>query len=152
MQKRCCYDAYATVAIAEDGAARRSMETLLLGLVGQRTAPQPWWLGYLDTGAHDVVFDQASKVIVYSGWSHVLVQAGPRQAGSWREDSDWRGCLPDLIFPTDHSWLVSVLCDDDWRCVGGPSDLIRAIVAETTLDAQSMGVDEDATPPGHTAI
>jgi hypothetical protein len=25
------------------------------------TATQPWWLGYLDTGAHDIVFDTAPR-------------------------------------------------------------------------------------------
>jgi len=25
------------------------------------TAEQPWWLGYLDTGAHDVVFNTSPR-------------------------------------------------------------------------------------------
>ncbi len=29
------------------------------------TPDQSWWLGYLDTGAHDMVFDHAPKVTLY---------------------------------------------------------------------------------------
>ena len=146
------YDGYATILIPEDDAARQAGETLLLHLLGQWTSPQPWWLGYLDTGTHDVVFDRAPKVVIYSGWSYVLVQAGPKQASSWRADDPWRGRLPDLIFPADHSWLVSMLWDDDWRCLGGPANLIRTVLAENSLDARAVGIDGDATPPGRTAI
>jgi hypothetical protein len=33
------------------------------------TQPQPWWLGFLDTGASDVVLDDAPRVRIYSGWN-----------------------------------------------------------------------------------
>ena len=145
------YDAYATIVIADDDATRQSNDALLLRLLREHTATQPWWLGYLDTGAHDVVFGRVPKVIVYSGWSYVLVQAGPTQADTWRDDDAWRGRLPELIFPVDRSWLVSMLWDDDWRCVGGPLDLIHAILTEIAAFARQVGVDEVATPPGHTA-
>ena len=143
------FDAYATVVIPDSDTARRCADSVLLQLLAEQGADQPWWLGYLDTGAHDVVFDQAPKVAVYTGWTYVLMQAGPTEAGSWREDDAWRGRLPDLIFPADRSWLVSMLWDDDWRCLGGPAALIRAVLAEPALDARPVGLDEDATPPGH---
>ena len=31
------------------------------------SAGQPWWLGYLDTGADDIVFPDAPKVTLYYG-------------------------------------------------------------------------------------
>ena len=45
---------------------------------------QPWWLGYLDTGATDVVFPDAPMVSLYTDWDYVLVEAGPEQALTWR--------------------------------------------------------------------
>jgi hypothetical protein len=50
-------------------------------------------------------------VTLYSGWGYVLIEAGPEQAGRWREDDHWKGVLPDLMFPADRSWLLSTLWD-----------------------------------------
>ena len=36
-----------------------------------------WWIGYLDTGASDIVFWDAPKVTLYDGWHCVLVLAAP---------------------------------------------------------------------------
>jgi hypothetical protein len=146
------FDAYATVEIPDEDTQRRHAgDSALLQLLSEQATAQPWWLGYLDTGAHDVVFDRAWKVMLYTSWSYVLVEAGPIEAGTWREDDPWGGRLPDLIFPADRSWLVSKLWDDDWRCVGGPDALIRAMLADSILDARPVSVQDDATPPGHTA-
>ena len=59
--------------------------------------------------------------------------------------------MPDMIFPTDRTWLLSTLWDDDWRCLGGPRDLVQQIVDEPRLDARAVRPDQDATPPGHTS-
>jgi hypothetical protein len=119
--------------------------------LAEQSEEQPWWLGYLETGAHDLVFDHAPTVTLYAGWNYVLVEAGPAQAATWRADDPWRGRLPDLMYPADRSWLVSMLWDDDWRCLGGPASLLDAVLAEPILAARAVGVDQDATPPGHTA-
>jgi hypothetical protein len=145
------YDSFATVSIAEDAADRAADEALLVQTLVEHTADQAWWLGYLDTGAHDVVFDDAPKVIVYTGWSYVLVQAGPAQALTWRADDPWRGRLPELLFPADRSWLVSMLWDDDWRCLGGPRQLIEDVVRRLGPRARRLTASDDATPPGATA-
>jgi hypothetical protein len=142
------FDAYATVVIPEDDAARRTSESVLLRLLAAQSGDQSWWLGYLETGAHDMVFDHAPMVTLYAGWSYVLVEAGPLQAWTWREEDSWRGRLPDLIYPTDRSWLVSMLWDDDWRCLGGNTELMRAVLAAPELDSRSIRIDQDATPPG----
>jgi hypothetical protein len=122
-------------------------------LVDEKSSGQPWWLGYLDTGSDDVVFSQAPRVTLYAGWRYVLVQAGPEEAASWRQGPPWpRGVIPDLLFPVDRTWLVSRLWDDDWRCLGGPADLVGRVVTELPPHARRVRVDdEDATPPGHVA-
>jgi hypothetical protein len=85
-------------------------------------------------------------------WRYVLIEAGPEQALAWRSHDTRRlRSLPDLLFPTDHSWLLSKLWDDDWRCLGGPAALIEALLHEPQFDARRVSVDEDATPPGRIA-
>jgi hypothetical protein len=145
------FDAYATVIIADDDRKRRADELAILRLLADHSRDRAWWLGYLDTGAHDLVFDHAPTVTLYAGWTYVLIEAGAAQAESWRDDDPWRGRLPDLIYPADRSWLVSMLWDDDWRCIGGTTALIQALVAALSPDSRSVTIDEDATPPGHVA-
>jgi hypothetical protein len=115
---------------------------------------QPWWLGYLDTGADDIVFPDAPRVTLYAGWSYVLVQAGPPQAATWRRSDAsmfWKGALPNLMFPADRSWLVSTLWDDDWTCVGGPTPLVDSFLLDPDLGSRirRVSLGEDARPPGH---
>jgi hypothetical protein len=99
--------------------------------------PHVWWLGYLDTGVNDVVFAGAPMVELYAGWRYVLVRGGPEQASGWRD------ALPDLMFPADRSWLVSMLWDDGWTCVGGPAALIDALAADPLVGARVVQLDED---------
>jgi hypothetical protein len=40
------------------------------------TRNQFWWLGYLDTGAHDVVFPDAPRVSLYWDWHYVWSPPG----------------------------------------------------------------------------
>ena len=88
---------------------------------------------------------------LYAGWDYVLVEAGPKQAATWRtgHPRSPHGNLPDLIFPADRSWLVSALWDDTSTCVGGPRHLIDALAADILVQSRSVQLDEDATPPGH---
>jgi hypothetical protein len=157
------FEAYATLELPGTGDqdAASALEDPdrhqagVLAVLSERTAAQPWWLGYLDTGAADIIFNDVQKVRLYANWGYVLVQAGPEQAGSWRDDYHWKGVLPDLLFPADRSWLVSTLWDDDWTCIGGPSELVDAFLNHPDLRHRAREVKslvEDATPPGHTAI
>ena len=145
------FDAYATVVVPDTHESRDAHVGLLLGLLSGYRGAQTWWLGYLDTGADDVIFPDAPMVTLYAEWRYVLIEAGSAQARSWRGDNSWKGAMPDLVFPTDRSWLLSALWDDDWRCLGGPADLVQRVVEEPRLDARTVRPDQDATPPGHTS-
>jgi hypothetical protein len=127
-------------------------EEAVMALLGEHTEPQPWWLGYLDTGARglDIVFPYAPRATVYYGYGYVLVEAGPQQAATWRH-TGWNWALPDLMFPADRSWLVSTMWDDDWTCFGGSEDLVSSLLRHTELGprARRVALGQDATPPGH---
>jgi hypothetical protein len=71
----------------------------VLALLSQHSGGQPWWIGYLDTGGADIVFDNARKVRPgpTDPW-YVLVEPGPEQARAWRERDHWKSPLPDLCF------------------------------------------------------
>jgi hypothetical protein len=156
------FEAYATLELAGSGSGEalsfevsEAHDDAVVAVLKDHTSPQPWWLGYLETGASDVVFDDAPKVSGSAGgWWYVLVEAGPEQARHWRGE-DWKGWLPDMIFPADHSWLFQTLWDDDWSYIGGSHRLIDAFLAHPELGARTHEVDpsmEDATPPGHVAF
>ena len=124
----------------------------MLRLLTSQSPGQPWWLGFLETGADDIVFPDAPRTTVYWGWHYVLVEAGPGQAATWRQRSRcfyWGGFLPNLMFPADRSWLASSLWDDDWICLGGPAGLVDAFLRHPGLEARRVALGEDATPPGH---
>lgn len=149
---------YATITVPhhEENAQPRH-DQALINVLKHQPGSQLWWLGYLDRGCSDVVFADAPKVRLYAGWPYVLVQAGAAQAAAWRQAYEnpmapYR--LPDLIFPSDQSWLISTLWDDDWACVGGPASLIDALLDDPDLAARTRRVDcdVDATPPGHLVI
>jgi hypothetical protein len=129
-------------------------DTGVLAVLSEHAAAQPWWLGYLDTGDADIVFQDAPKVTMYAHWKYVLIEAGPEQACVWR-GRGWKGVLPDLMFPTDRSWLLSTLWDDDWTCIGGSRGLVDSFLAHPDLRHRTREVDpsvKDATPPGHIAF
>ena len=149
------FEAYATVVLPEGGEGQDAHDRAVLDLLSQQSANQPWWLGYLDTGADDTVFPDAPRATLYAGWHYVLVEAGPRQAATWRQHdrrSFWKGTLPNLMFPADRSWLVSTLWDDDWTCIGGPAGLVENFVRHPGLQARPVVPGQDATPPGHQAF
>lgn len=143
------FDAYATVNEPND-AGVASRERAMIDELVQHTPDQPWWLGFLDTGAHDIVFPHAPKVSLYWDWPYVLVEAGPEQALTWRTGHmrSYDGSLPDLFFPADRSWLVSALWDDTWISIGGSAELIDALRRNRVIKAHRVGPDDDALPPG----
>jgi hypothetical protein len=140
------FAAYATVVFPLEPGSRRDrvrpaedrFDDALLRVLCAHTEPQPWWLGFLDTGASDVVLEDAPRVRIYSSWNYVLVQAGPYEARTWRSDEGrWFTALPELMFPVDRSWLVSSLWDDAWAGVGGSEELISALLVEPHLHSRA---------------
>jgi len=158
------FEAYATLELPATGEHDPQSwledpdrhDAAVLAVLGEHTAIQPWWLGYLDTGASDVIFCDSPKVSLLPTHDYVMIEAGHAQAASWRAAWDrWKGALPDLMFPADRSWLVSTLWDDDWTCVGGPQQLVDSLLAHPDVGHRVRQVDltsEDVTPPGHTSI
>ena len=149
------FEAYATVVLTDGTEALAQQDQAVLRLLSEQSEHLRWWLGYLDTGADDIVFPDAPKVTLYSGWHYVLVEAGPEQAATWRQDGDWsfwKGASPNLMFPADRSWLVSTLWDDDWTCIGGPGELVDRFLGHPDLLARPVVLGQDATPPGHQAF
>lgn len=149
------FQAYATFHELDVEAAgvaihERAVVEHLVAVSGDR----PWWLGYLDTGAHDVVFPDAAQVRLYADWEYVLVRAGAVQALAWRVGHmrSAHGALPDLFFPVDRSWLVSALWDDAWTCVGGPHELIDRLHLDPHVRARHVQLGDDATPPGRESL
>ena len=62
------FGAYATVLLPPRGEGQDEHDRAVLALLREQSAGQPWWLGYLDTGADDIVFPDAPKVTLYYGW------------------------------------------------------------------------------------
>ncbi|MEU8421095.1 hypothetical protein AB0C15_09500 [Micromonospora sp. NPDC048835] len=144
------FEAYGTF-YPPDGVDLDAHEHAVINELVACTADQPWWLGFLDTGAHDVVFPQAARVSLYWDWPYVLVEAGPEQALNWRTGHmRGDGALPDLFFPADRSWLVSALWDDTWTDVGAGAAVLAALRRNPLVNARLVGPDEDAGPPGRT--
>jgi hypothetical protein len=157
------FEAYATLELPGSGdlGAASQLEDPdrhdagVLAVLSERYAAQPWWLGYLDTGADDIVFQDAPKVTMYAQWEYVLIEAGPKQARVWGGHQRSKGVLPDLMFSADRSWLLSTLWDDDWTCIGGSRALVDAFLAHPDLRHRAREVDpsvKDVTPPGHIAF
>lgn len=143
---------YATVVVPDGDTAKTLADAALVEVLQAHTPAQPWWLGYLDTGVSDLVATDAPKVAVYAGWPYVLPEGGPERALNARRNLDvigWHSALPELVFPSDRSRLVSTLWDDDWRCVGGPAALVDALLLRPNLQVRAVSLDEDATPPSH---
>lgn len=145
------YPGYCTVDLPEplEGTQRRH-DRAVIAVLEKNAEPQPWWLGYLDTGiGADVIFYDAVRVKLYQSWDYVLVQAGPQEALSWRQSegpqAPWKGGLPDLMFPADHSWLLSMLWDDHWSCIGGSQALVAGFMSDPELGARTrkVGLGED---------
>ena len=56
------FDAYATVELPYGGEGQDEHDRAVLALLAEQSSGQRWWLGYLDTGADDIVFPDAPKV------------------------------------------------------------------------------------------
>lgn len=144
------FEAYATIILSKGGVQTQD-DRLAVEILANHSVHQLWWLGFLRTGASDIIFPDAPRVTLYANWEYVFVEAGPVEALTWRDESSHHGPLPDVVFPDDRSWMLSTLWDDDWRCLGGRKALTDDFLAATQLSVRSVTVEQDMTPPGHTA-
>ena len=55
---------------------------------------------------------------------------------------------PNLLWPSDRSWCLATEIDLDSTLIGGPADLVDALVATTTLEAHPVPADGDLTVGG----
>ncbi len=147
------YARYATIVIPDDDPARTRADEALVEVLQAHTPAQPWWLGYLQTGAGDDMAFDVPRVALYAEWPYVLLEAGPEQVLTARNGyvTPSGTAVPELVLPQDRSWLVSTLWDDDWRCVGGPAALVDGLLLRPELEVRTVTLDEDATPPGRTS-
>ncbi len=72
---------YATIVVPDPND-----DLLVVRHLRDHSSEQKWWLGFLETGASDVVFPDAPRVQLYANWNYVLVFAGPDGAVTWRGD------------------------------------------------------------------
>jgi hypothetical protein len=160
------FEAYATLEHPETGESESRPQELedwnrhvagVIAVLIEHTVAQPWWLGFLNYGpSANIIFNDVRRVdLNVNEDAYVLVEAGAKQATTWRNAEYNKDVLPDLMFPADRSWLFSTLWDDDWTCIGGSRQLIDAFLTHPDLRHRAHEVTpsiEDATPPGHTAI
>jgi len=73
------FEAYATVVLPEGSEGQDQHDQAVLGPLREQSAGQPWWLGYLDTGADDIVFPRCAEGNVVRG---LALRAGPGWAGA----------------------------------------------------------------------
>src|SRR5258707_15832075 len=67
------FEAYATLVLPYAGQGQCEHDRAVLALLREQAAGQPGGLGDFDTAAADIVFPEAPKGTLYSGWPYVLV-------------------------------------------------------------------------------
>lgn len=92
------FEAYATLELPGTGEHdqeswledRGRHEAAVLAVLIKHIPMQVWWLGYLNTGASDVIFYDVPKVSLFPTHDYVMIEAGPTQAAGWRAAWDAR--------------------------------------------------------------
>jgi hypothetical protein len=78
-----------------------------------------------------------------------LLYRGPLTAAArlgWHDSAfGFEPQSPSLLWPADHTWCVATEIDFDSTLVGGPADLIGAVLAAPGLDAWPIEPDADLT-------
>lgn len=80
-------------------------------------------------------------IAVFAGDSSTEeVERARAEAEEWVASVGWRHS-PQLIWPTDRSWLVVTEVDFDSTLVGGGAELIAAVVDSPGLEAWAVDPD-----------
>ena len=83
------FEVYARVVLPYGGHGQDTHDRAVLELLSEQSPEQRWWLGYLDTGADDIVFPGAPMVNLYAGWHWRGV--GAYRLGRWPVGSRGQG-------------------------------------------------------------
>ena len=91
------------------------VETSLLGGLGVEPDDQ-LVAGWIDCGPWPA--PAGDEHVLYTGWAYRLRRVHASMLAGLPTEGE--GSFPDLLFPPDRSWLVSLLWDDAWRSIGAP--------------------------------
>lgn len=112
------FDVYGLLDISEE----RPTEDALLAAVTADSNTQ-LVAGWIDRGPYPP--QPGDEHVLYSGWRYRFRRTKASQLQGLPAEGD--GGFPDLLFPPDRSWLISLLWDDSWRSVGASNEVARRI-------------------------
>lgn len=73
---------------------------------------------------------------------HLGRRTPPDSRQGWQQEWLWRQS-PNLLWPQDRSWCLATEIDLDSTLVGGPADLVEALIADPGLESYSVPPDGD---------
>lgn len=146
----------------------------LCAALGRHTIEQPWFFavwdgwGWLHDGASvrlQASTDGSDPQVLPPAYPRKIV-AGPKVALPHRDyllfsgppdlvdrlgdpQGPWARS-PSLFWPSDRSWCVATEIDLDSTLVGGPAELVDAVLAAPGLEAWPIGVDDSLAADGDT--
>ena len=78
------FEAYATIVLPGGSEEQHKHDQAVLALLSEQSPGQPWWLGYLDTGADDIVSPGAPLVTLYHFICNLSQMPGRRASAEVR--------------------------------------------------------------------
>jgi hypothetical protein len=107
---------------------------------------EPLIAGWIDRGPWPP--PPGDEHVLYSGWRYRLRRVAPSEVAGLPTEGE--GSFPDLLFPPDRTWLVSLLWDDAWRSIGASQivadQLSRRLANFTQLDPNAKLADTGRVP------
>lgn len=104
------FEAYGVLDLPQDIVP---IEDALLSTLGVSPADQVL-AGWIDRGPWPA--PAGDEHVLYTGWKYRLRRVPASELSGL--PTEGVGSFPDLLFPPDRSWLVSLLWDDSWRSIG----------------------------------
>jgi len=124
-----------------DDGARPTEDALLNAL--ETSEGEPLVAGWILRNS--LVTETGDEHLLYANWRYRLRRV-TRSDLTGRPSTGVNG-FPDLLFPSDHRWIVSTLWDDSWRSIGLSTD--RALEVERALPTfERIHPDADISTTG----